>query len=61
MPWPLRLISNLIPAKWFLTIIKGIMLKGIGIGYLWKETLVLVVMTAVFIGISVKKFKIRLQ
>ena len=61
MPWPLRLISNLIPAKWFLTIIKGIMLKGIGISYLWKETLVLVVMTAVFIGISVKKFKIRLQ
>jgi ABC-2 type transport system permease protein len=37
------------------------MLKGIGISYLWKETLVLVVMTAVFIGISVKKFKIRLQ
>ncbi len=61
MPWPLRFISNLIPAKWFLTIIKGIMLKGIGISYLWKETLVLIVMTAAFIGISVKKFKIRLQ
>ena len=61
MPWLLRFISNLIPAKWFLTIIKGIMLKGIGISYLWKETLVLIVMTAAFIGISVKKFKIRLQ
>ena len=61
MPWPLRVISNLIPAKWFLTIIKGIMLKGIGIGFLWKETLVLIVMSAAFIGLSIKKFKIRLQ
>ncbi len=61
MPWPLRVISNLIPAKWFLTIIKGIMLKSIGIGFLWKETLVLIVMSAAFIGLSIKKFKIRLQ
>lgn len=61
MPWPLRVISNIIPAKWFLTIIKGIMLKGIGIAFLWKETLVLIAMSALFIGLSIKKYKIRLQ
>jgi len=37
------------------------MLKGVGFGYVWKETLVLVGMTVFFIGVSVKKFKIRLQ
>jgi ABC-2 type transport system permease protein len=61
MPLPLRTISNIIPAKWFLITIKNIMLKGVGFGYVWKETLVLVGMTVFFIGVSVKKFKIRLQ
>jgi ABC-2 type transport system permease protein len=61
MPLPLRIISNIIPAKWFLIIIKSVMLKGVGIGYIWKETLILLGMTLFFIGVSVKKFKIRLQ
>jgi ABC-2 type transport system permease protein len=61
MPWPLQIISNVIPAKWFLIIIKGIMLKGVGLAYFWKETLVLVGMSLFFIGLSIKKYKIRLQ
>jgi drug efflux transport system permease protein len=61
MPIPLQLISNVIPAKYFLTIIKTIMLKGLGIGFVWKETLILFLMTMVFIGISIKKFKGRLE
>jgi ABC-2 type transport system permease protein len=61
MPWLLRLISNVIPAKWFIIIIRGIMLKGIGLQYLWKETLILFAMTLVLIGISIKKYKIRLE
>ncbi len=31
MPWILQVISNIIPAKWFIIIIKGIMLKGVGL------------------------------
>ena len=61
MPLPLQVISNIIPAKWFIIIVKGIMLKGVGIGFILKETLILVLMTMVFIGISVKKYKIRLE
>ena len=60
MPLPLQIISNIIPAKWFI-IIKGIMLKGVGIQFIWKETLILVAMTIFFIGLSVKKYKIRLE
>ncbi len=61
MPFPLQVLSNVIPAKWFIIIIKGIMLKGVGITLLWKETLVLLMMTVFFIVLSIKKYKIRLE
>ncbi len=61
MPLPLQLISNIIPAKWFIIIIKGITLKGVGIQFIWKETLILLGMTVFFIALSVKKYKIRLE
>ncbi|MCM4167446.1 putative multidrug ABC transporter permease YbhR [Arenibacter antarcticus] len=61
MPMPLQLISNIIPAKWFIIIIKGIMLKGVGLAFVWKETLILIGMTIFFITVSVKKYKIRLE
>ena len=61
MPLPLQIISNIIPAKWFIIIIKAIMLKGVGLQFIWKETLILFAMTVFFIGLSVKKYKIRLE
>lgn len=61
MPLPLQVISNIIPAKWFIIILKGIMLKGVGITFIWKETLILFGMTLFFMGLSVKKYKIRLE
>ncbi len=61
MPWPLQWLSNIIPAKWFVIIIRGIMLKAVGVELLWRETLILFLMIAFFIGLSVKKFKIRLE
>ena len=61
MPFPLQIISNIIPAKWFVIILKGIMLKGVGVVFIWKETLILVAMTLFFIVLSIKKYKIRLE
>jgi len=61
MPMALQVLSNVIPAKWFIIILKGIMLKGVGIAILWKETLVLIGMTVFFIALSIKKYKIRLE
>lgn len=60
MPYPLQLISNIAPSRWFYVIVKNVMIKGAGISSVWKETLVLVFMTLVLFGISLKKFKIRL-
>jgi ABC-2 type transport system permease protein len=54
-------VAALLPPKYFITIIKNIMIKGTGFVYVWKETLILVAFTVVFIGLSIKNFKIRLQ
>jgi len=61
MPVPLQVISNVIPAKWFVIIIKGIMLKGVTIMTIWKETAILIGMTLFFLLVSIKKYKIRLE
>lgn len=61
MPLPLQVISNVIPATWYIIILKGIMLKGVGLTILWKETLILLGMTIFFIVLSIKKYKIRLE
>ncbi len=61
MPLILQYISDIIPAKWFIIIIKSIMLKGVGIAVLWKETLILLVTAIFLIVMSIKRFKIRLE
>lgn len=61
MPAILQWLSNIVPARWFIIIIKGIMLKGIGLELLWKETLILVGFAVVLILMSIKNFKLRLE
>lgn len=60
MPFILQALSNFVPAKWYIIIVKGVMIKGIDITQIWKELLILLAMTAIFLTISVKRFKIRL-
>jgi ABC-2 type transport system permease protein len=60
MPLPLRIISNIVPAKWFYYIIKEVMIKGLGMAAVWKETLVLTGMMLFLITMAIKRFKIRL-
>lgn len=61
MPVPLQVISNVVPSKWYYIIVKDIMIKGLGLASIWKETLILAVMTVVLLFISFKRFKIRLS
>jgi ABC-2 type transport system permease protein len=61
MPLIYRWISVIMPPRFFIVIIKSIMIKGTGFLYVWKETLVLAAMTIFFIGLSIRNFKVRLQ
>ena len=55
--WPVTVV---IPARWFIVISRGIMLKGVGLGYLWQPLLVLAVMLVVLMALAVRNFKPRL-
>jgi ABC-2 type transport system permease protein len=61
MPVILQWLAHAMPPKYYIIIVKNIMLKGTGFTYVWKETLVLAGMTLFFIAIAIKKFKIRLE
>jgi ABC-2 type transport system permease protein len=54
-------VSAILPPRYFIVIIKNIMIKGTGFLYVWKETLILIVFTVAFMGLSIRNFKIRLQ
>ena len=60
MPEWLRPVTNVVPARWFIVIARGIMLKGVGLEHLWEETLVLVVMLLLLLVAAVRSFKARL-
>lgn len=60
MPLVLQIIGNIIPARWFVSILRDIMLKGSGIGYLWQELIVLGCMALFFLVLAMKNFKNRL-
>lgn len=61
MPVILQWLSAVLPPRWFIIILKDIMLKGNGLVYIWDETLILMVMTAIFLIAAIRKFSIRLQ
>lgn len=60
MPDILQWISNIVPAKWYITAIKDVMIKGLGAGAIMKEIGVLSLMTVLLVILSVKRFKTRL-
>lgn len=60
MPEILQAISNIVPAKWYIIAVKDIMIKGLGLGSVLQEIGILSLMVVVLIGLSVKRFKIRL-
>ena len=61
MPVILQILAKLMPPTWFIEINRTVMLKGGGFEVVWLQTLILFSMSILFILISVKKFKIRLQ
>jgi len=61
MPAVLRWIAQVLPATYYLTIVRGIMLKGIGLAELSTHALVLLGMGALLLLIATKRFQLRLE
>jgi ABC-2 type transport system permease protein len=60
MPWPLQLITYLIPARYFVTLLKAIYLKGVGLEVLAGEAALLTVFSAAMVGLAVRRFRKKL-
>ena len=60
MPLPIFWFSHIIPLTYFVKIVRGIILKGLGFGDLWGEILPLVAMAVLIMFFSIKKFHKRL-
>jgi ABC-2 type transport system permease protein len=61
MPVFLQVFSNIAAVKFFLVIVRGVMLKGAGLAAVWPQFLYLVLFALVTLGISVKRFQKRAQ
>lgn len=61
MPQPLQIITYIIPARYFVSILKGIFLKGSTINLLVFETLLLSIFALIVFILANKKFKKRIQ
>ena len=60
MPIPLQVVSKIVPATYFLDIVRGIMLKGSGIETLAPQAGFLLILMVIFLTLAVKRFKTRI-
>ena len=60
MPWPIYGLSFFIPLTYFVQIIRGIVLKGLGLRDLWDQLIPLIIMAVGIMTISIRKFHKRL-
>jgi ABC-2 type transport system permease protein len=57
MPHPIRELGLLIPLTYFLQILRGIILKGVGVEVLWPQVLALAAFGAVVFALSANRFR----
>ncbi|MGB8930024.1 MAG: ABC transporter permease [Anaeromyxobacteraceae bacterium] len=60
MPLPLQALSRVIPARYLLHALRGILLKGNGLAEVWPDLLALAIFAVAIVGLSTARFKRRL-
>ncbi|MBW7894358.1 MAG: ABC transporter permease [Opitutaceae bacterium] len=60
MPLPVQVVTYVVPARYFVALVKGIFLRDVGLGSLWPDALFLLVFAAVVAGAAIAKFRKRL-
>jgi ABC-2 type transport system permease protein len=61
MPRVIQFVTFLLPLRYYFTIVRGIYLNGAGIVELWNEALALLILGVVTLGISLARFRKRLE
>jgi ABC-2 type transport system permease protein len=60
MPAPIQAVSHIFPARYFVTILKGIFLKGVGLEVLWPQALALLLYMVIVFMLATRKLSGRI-
>ena len=52
MPWIIQIITNITPAKFFINILRAIILRGVGIPAFWDQIIYMLIFTIIFIVLA---------
>ena len=61
MPLPLQFLTYIVPARYFIAILRGIYLKGIGLEILWINALFLAVYGLIMMVVANRNFSFKLE
>ncbi|QSQ15637.1 ABC transporter permease [Myxococcus landrumensis] len=61
LPPPLKVISTLIPARYFVATLRGVLLRGNGLEVLWPQLLALTLFAALMLVVATRRFQRRLD
>lgn len=61
MPVPIQVITHIVTARYFVTILRGIYLKDVGLGVMAGPVALLVVFAVVVLALSVRKFRKKIE
>lgn len=57
MPAFLKVVTLIVPARYFITVLRGVFLKGVGIDVLWAQSLGMVLFASIGLGLAVRVFR----
>ncbi|MCF7688450.1 MAG: ABC transporter permease [Cephaloticoccus sp.] len=60
MPLPVRVITHIVPARYFVALVKGVFLRGVGLAALWPDALFLLVFAVLVAAAAILKFRKKL-
>jgi ABC-2 type transport system permease protein len=60
MPWIVQQIGLAIPLTYYLQILRGIILKGVGLDVLWRNVVPLAILSLAVFGLSARRFQKRI-
>jgi ABC-2 type transport system permease protein len=60
LPFPLRIISNIVPARWYIEALKITMIKGGGFSSIYAHLLILIAIGSFLLKLSIKKINVRI-
>lgn len=61
LPMFFQVVSNIVPARWYIDAVRKMMIQGLPIVAVWKNCAILLGMTVVILGVSLKKFNDKLE